>query len=392
MTVTGRIPLLVAGGGIGGLATALAIARTGRPVHVLEQAPEFAEIGAGLQVGANATRAMSRLGIFDDVREVSVFPRAGVLMDAVTGERLTALDTGPSYVERYGHPYLVMHRSDLLDILLKHCTGTGLVTLENDKTVVHAEVHAGGATVGCADGTTYTCDALIAADGLHSRLRRMIRDDKPVCSGYAACRGTVPIGQVADVDADDVVIWIGPGMHLVQYPVRRGELYNQVAVFHSPRLSAGASEWGGPGELDAAFAQACAPVRRSVSLVNRDRHWPMFDREPLDRFVHERLALMGDAAHPMLQYLGQGACQALEDAVELARQLDRHDVDTAFAGYERRRLPRATRCQRTARPWGEIWHTADPLTRAVRNRMFQLRAPDDYTDVDWLYADPEGRA
>jgi len=359
-------------------------------VHVLEQAPEFTEIGAGLQVGANATRAMDRLGVLEDVRSVAVFPGGGVLMDALTGEHLTTLDTGQSYVDHFGYPYLVMHRSDLLDILLKHCKDTGLVTLENDKAVVDVEVRADGATVHCADHSTYECQALIGADGLRSRLRRIISDDEPVCAGYAAYRGTMPIEQVSDdIKADDVVIWVGPGLHLVQYPVRRGELYNQVAVFRSPRFFAGEADWGGTAELDAAFAQTCAPVRKAVSLVGRDRHWPMFDREPLERFVHGRLALMGDAAHPMLQYLGQGACQALEDAVELGRQLNGHDADNAFARYQQNRLPRATRCQRTARPWGEIWHTADPLTRALRNRMFQLRAFDDYSDVEWLYADPE---
>jgi len=388
--MTERIPLLIVGGGIGGLSTALAVARGGRPVHVLEQAPEFTEIGAGLQVGANATRAMDRLGVLEDVRSVAVFPGGGVLMDALTGERLTTLDTGQSYVDHFGYPYLVMHRSDLLDILLKHCKDTGLVTLENDKAVVDVEVRADGATVHCADHSTYECEALIGADGLRSRLRRVISDDEPVCAGYAAYRGTMPIEQVSDdIKADDVVIWVGPGLHLVQYPVRRGELYNQVAVFRSPRFFAGEADWGGTAELDAAFAQTCAPVRKAVSLVGRDRHWPMFDREPLERFVHGRLALMGDAAHPMLQYLGQGACQALEDAVELGRQLNGHDADNAFARYQQNRLPRATRCQRTARPWGEIWHTADPLTRALRNRMFQLRAFDDYSDVEWLYADPE---
>lgn len=391
--MTERIPLLIVGGGIGGLATALAVARAGRPVHVLEQAAEFAEIGAGLQIGANATRAMDRLGVLDDVRAVAVFPSGGVLMDAMSGERLTVLDTGQSYVDHFGQPYLVMHRSDLLDILLEHCKDTGLVTLENRKTVAEADVRPDGATVRCADGTTYDCESLIGADGLRSRLRGIISDDEPVCSGYAAYRGTMPIDQVSDdTKMDDVVIWVGPGMHLVQYPVRRGELYNQVAVFRSPRYSAGEPEWGGPDELDTAFAQACAPVRKAVSLVGRDRHWPMFDREPLDSFVHQRLALMGDAAHPMLQYLGQGACQALEDAVELGRQLSAHNPDTAFARYQEARLPRATRCQRTARPWGEIWHADDPLTRALRNRMFQLRAFDDYTDVEWLYADEERRS
>ncbi len=384
------LPVLIVGGGIGGLATALAVARTGIPVHLIEQAPEFAEIGAGLQIGANATRVMHRLGVLEAVERVAVHPERAVMRDATTGDKLTGLTLGDTYRRRYGFPYLVMHRSDLLQILLDACTAEALITPENNRTVTGVELGDDSATVTCADGAVYRAGVVVGADGLRSRLRRLFADDEPVCSGYVAYRGTMPIEDVAtDVEANDIVLWVGPRMHLMQYPVRAGALYNQVAVFHSETFASGREDWGTPEELDAVYADTVEPVRVSAASVSRARHWPLFDSEPLDHYVRGRVVLIGDAAHAMLQVLGQGACQALEDAVCLADELAGHpaDVDKALAAYEQARLPRTTRCQRTARPWAEVWHLSDPVAVALRNRVFRSRADDDYSDVDWLYAE-----
>jgi len=387
-THTERTGLLVIGGGIGGMATALAAARAGRPVRLLERAPAFTEIGAGLQVGPNAIRVLMNLGLYERIEEVAVFPSRGVFMDALTGKYLTSLDFGPAFRERYQAPYAVMHRSDLLDILLDACRASDRIVLENGKEVVAVrELDGDIVRVECADGSAYEADAVIGADGLNSRVRGLIADDEPVCSGYAAYRGTMPVGDLgAGIDGDSVVLWIGPGMHMIQYPIRRGELYNTVAVFHSDSFQQGKDGWGGPKELDARFATACDEVRRGVALVDRSRHWKTYDREPLDRWTTGRVALLGDAAHPMLQYLGQGACQALEDAEALGRGLAEHgdDFTKVFAAYEQGRIPRATRCQTTARTWGEIWHT-DGVGRTLRNHILTSRAADDYTHTDWLY-------
>ncbi|MFD2416460.1 FAD-dependent monooxygenase [Amycolatopsis pigmentata] len=391
MTTT-TVPVLVVGGGIGGLATALSVARHGRRVHVLERAGEFTEIGAGLQFGPNASRALAALGVFDDIRPLAVAPRRAVMRDAVNGNLLTSLDFGTSFERRYGYPYLVLHRSDLLDALLAACRAHDLVTLETKRTVVDAEIRADGATVFCADGAAYDTEALIAADGLHSTLRGKVVRDAAVCGGYAAYRGTVPMTEVdGAVAPEEVVLWVGPGVHTIQYPVRGGELCNQVAVFRSERFHSGHTEpgqWGTPDELDAAFAGACDPVRAAVARIGRDQYWPMYDRTPVGTWIHRRLLLTGDAAHPMLQYLGQGACQALEDAVELGYRLELHgnDIDAAYREFERIRLPRTAQCQTRARPWGELWHTDDPLTVGLRNRLLALRKPDDYSELDWLYA------
>ncbi|WP_406445268.1 FAD-dependent monooxygenase [Streptomyces sp. NBC_00631] len=388
MTQTERTGLLVIGGGIGGMATALAVARAGHPVHLLERAPVFAEIGAGLQVGPNAVRVLMNLGLYERVEEVAVFPERGVFMDALTGAFLTSLDLGPAFRERYRAPYAVMHRSDLLDILLDACRANDLISLENGKQAIDVrELDGGSVRVECADGSTYEADAVIGADGLNSTVRRLICDDEPVCSGYVAYRGTMPLGDAgAAIDGDSVVLWIGPGMHLIQYPIRRGELYNTVAVFRSDAFERGAPDWGGPDELDARFAAACDEVRRGVALVDRSRGSKTYDREPLGHWATGRVALLGDAAHPMLQYLGQGACQALEDAEALGRKFVEHGDDYAkvLAAYEQERIPRASRCQTTARTWGEIWH-ADGVGRMLCNHILTSRAHDDYTHTDWLY-------
>jgi 3-hydroxybenzoate 6-monooxygenase len=390
---------LVVGGGIGGLSAALALARAGQQVHLLERAAAFREIGAGLQIGANATRAMHRLGILDAVEEVAVHPDRGVMMDAVDGTVLTALTLGRPYRDRYGYPYLVMHRTDLLDILLAACQNSDLISLENGKHVIAAASRSSGrssgGTVTCADGSSYEADVIVGADGIRSTVRQLIDRSEPIASGYVAYRGTMPVTEVADINPGDVVIWIGPDMHLVQYPVRRGELYNQVAVFHSYRWEAGEQDWGTPEELDERFAPACDPVRQAVALVGRDQRSPILERDPLPTWRHGRAVLIGDAAHPMLQYLGQGACQAMEDALVLAERAaaagpaaaDPAALDKALLGFEEARLPRTTRCQLTARPWGRLWHTTDPLLSALRNRLMRARAYDDYSDVDWLYAE-----
>ncbi|NKQ52259.1 FAD-binding protein [Amycolatopsis sp. K13G38] len=389
---TTRYPVLVVGGGIGGLSAALSVARHGRRVHVLERAEEFAEIGAGLQFGPNASRALAALDVFEDIRALAVAPRRAVMRDAVSGEVLTTLDLGPGFERRFGYPYLVLHRSDLLDALAARCREHELVSLENRRTVVGAEVRADGAAVVCGDGSVYEAEALIAADGLHSTLREKVIRDTAVCSGYAAYRCAVPMAEAGgSLAPDEVGLWVGPGIHVIQYPLRGGELCNQVAVFRSDRFHkghTGPGDWGTVDELDEAFANACDPVRTAVSRLDRERYWPMYDRSPADTWIAGRLLLTGDAAHPMLQYLGQGACQALEDAVELGYRLGRHpgDVDRAYREFQDARLPRTSLCQTRARPWGELWHTDDPLVIGLRNRFFARREPDDYSDIDWLYA------
>ncbi|BEP14855.1 3-hydroxybenzoate 6-hydroxylase [Acidothermaceae bacterium B102] len=391
MTSTTFDDVVIVGGGIGGLTTALSLVRSGRSVRVLERASAFAEVGAGIQLAPNATRTLDQLGLLDEVISVGVLPRRIVMADAVGGGELTWLDL-TDFPKRYGGPYIVLHRSDLLDILLRAGIEAG-VGLETNAHVETVADEGGRVVAVCSDGRAFAGSVLIGADGLRSTLRPMFVEDDVICSGYVAYRGAVPIEQVErHADLRDVVAWLGPGMHLVQYPLRSGDLYNQVAVFRSPSFERGDPDWGNPAELEERFSVCCEHVRESVPMLGRDHRWPMYDRLPTTSWTAGRVALMGDAAHPMLQYLAQGACQAMEDAMALTRALAGRDLTVAhvvadgLAGYRDERTPRTARVQTSARAWGEIWHV-DGVAKLLRDELFRDRALDDRRHVDWLYDD-----
>jgi 2-polyprenyl-6-methoxyphenol hydroxylase-like FAD-dependent oxidoreductase len=383
------VPLLVAGGGLGGLALAIALARRGRRVHVIEKNPEFTEVGAGLQIAPNASRVLDDLGVLGAIHEQAVFPEQLLWMDAVSGERLTTLDLGRPFVERYGYPYFVMHRHDLLDALLTAARADDRITLEPAKELVSIDDAGDAVLVTCADGSRYRAEILVGADGLWSTVRRFVHDDgDPICSEYVAYRGPVPIEEVpAHAGLENVTVWTGPLRHLVQYPIRRGELFNQVAVFKSYNYQPDSDDWGTPAELDQRFADSTPLVRDALPLFRRNRRWPMLDRLPIDSWTRNRVVLLGDAAHPMLQYLAQGACQAFEDVLCLANALAAHPGDdgAAFRAYEAERIPRTALVQTNARRWGAYWHLFPGPEKAARDAFLQARRPDDYTDVDWYY-------
>ena len=372
--------LLIIGGGIGGMTTALAVAQAGFDVHVVEQSPEFSEIGAGIQLAPNAMRVLERLGLLPALEEVCVQPRNLVFMHADTGRRLGTVDFGPSFRRHFGQSYTVLHRGDLLEVLLAACRTHPRITLETAREVVGVREDG---EVRFADGTRLVGDGVVGADGLWSRTRALVSNDRPHCSQYVAYRGALPV----TVDVHDELIWIGPGKHLVQYPIRQGHLYNQVAVFRSHRYRADTDDWGTPDELIEAFATSCAPVRTAIEAMPTDRRWPMYDRLPIDNWTKGRVTLLGDAAHPMLQYLAQGACQAIEDAECLARHLTKQDGDIAeaFAGYQADRIGRTAQVQTIARAWGDVWHADDLIVPALRDRVLSRRSADDYTDLNWLY-------
>lgn len=363
--------VLVVGGGIGGLAAAFTQARAGHRVRLLERAQEFGEVGAGLQLGPNATRLLAGWGLLDRVIAAGVLPERLVFRDAITAEELTDLPLGEDFQDRYGGPYVVVHRSDLHGILLEACRAAG-VDLVRGAGVERVETRGERATAFCAGGAVHDGDVVIAADGLQSGLRGQLVADEPLDSGFIAHRGTCPLPD--DFDTTEVVAWFGPDCHFVQYALRGGELLNQVAVFRRGR------------DLDSAYEGCCEQVRKGLPYLWRDRSWPMLDREPARTWVRGRLALLGDAAHPMLQYLAQGACQALEDAHELAEQAAGGDWDRALAAYQEIRAPRTARVQATARLWGDIWHV-DGVGRILRNELFQTRDRSSYVYTDWLYGE-----
>ncbi|MEU2653785.1 FAD-dependent monooxygenase [Streptomyces sp. NPDC007325] len=390
---TSPLHTAVVGGGIGGLAAALAIARSGHRVTVVERSARFGEIGAGLQLAPNASLALEELGVLDAVRRSAVAPPRLVMMDALTGHQVTALDLrGDAYRERFRHPYLVTHRTDLHGALLAACEQHSAITLRTGRTVTDAVQTPADVRLHFAETSErLAADAVVAADGLHSRLRRiLVNDGEPVCSKYVAYRGALPVTSMTGAMArhattESVIVWAGPRMHLVQYPVRRGELYNQVAVFESDHYDPDSDDWGTEAELEERFAAACGTVRDALPLVARDRRWPLYDRLPITDWVHGRIVLLGDAAHPMLQYLAQGACQALEDAVALGRALRDHGrPEDAFASYAALRTERTARIQTDARRFGEICHI-DGMGASLRNRLLSDRTPEDFDDVAWVW-------
>ena len=379
-------PLIVIGGGIGGLSTALALARRSIRSIVLEKEPEFVELGAGLQLGPNATRVLDALGVFSTIEPLAVFPRRLILGDVQSGADLFTLDLGEGFVSRFGHRYLVMHRHDLLSTLLAACQEAG-VELRPGHEVTSLDDSGHDVVARCADGSEFRGAGAIAADGLWSPTRETIVGDELLEEPYVAYRGTVPREQGSPLARSDaMVMWVGPGTHFVQYALRAGAIFNQVAVFRSERQRSGDPEWGDPTELEAAFADTCPAVTEGLKAIKRDRRWPMVHRPPATTWTRGRVTLLGDAAHAMLQYAAQGACQAIEDAFVLAHAM--HDADgnvaEAFGIYERLRLPRASFVQLAARYWGKACHL-DGAGRAVRNALLARASTEPYDDVEWLY-------
>jgi len=383
--------VIVVGGGIGGLSTAYSLTRQGLRVRVLEQASAFGEVGAGIQLAPNCTRILDDYDLLDEATSLGVLPSSMVMRDAVDGTELTRLDLR-DLEQRYGFPYMVIHRSDLHGLLLRACEHTG-VELLTDQRVVGYENTGAGARVRLADGRIDDADVVIAADGLHSVARKLLVDDEPVNSAYVAYRGTVPVEQTADrnVDLSEVVVYVGPGCHFVHYGLRGGEMLNQVAVFESPKALAGEEDWGTPDELDIAFAGTCADVRQGLPYMWRDKWWRMFDRDPIKTWVHGRIALLGDSAHPPLQYIAQGAIMAIEDGWVLGQHVARNkdedgivDWTAVLTAYEAVRPEHCRRVLTTSRAWGELWHL-DGIARIQRNELLRDRDTYDYSFVDWLY-------
>ncbi|MEV0105059.1 FAD-dependent oxidoreductase [Nocardia sp. NPDC050799] len=382
--------VVIVGGGIGGLSTAFALSRLGLQVRVLEQAKQFGEVGAGIQLAPNCTRILEDYGLLDEVKARGVVPDRMVMRDAVDGSELTSLDLRDLERE-YGFPYLVIHRSDLHALFLEACREAG-VELRTEQRVVSYTQDDGKAGATTQSGAVHEANIVIAADGLHSVARTLFTDDRPVSSAYVAYRGTVPIAEVdRPVDLSEVVVYVGPRCHFVHYGLRGGDLLNQVAVFESPKAVAGLDDWGTPDELDTAFAATCDFVQDRLPHMWRDKWWRMYDRDPIDTWVDGRIALLGDAAHPPLQYMAQGAIMAIEDGWVLAEHVRRLRDDDgvvdwagALAAYEAVRPEHCRRVVLTARAWGELWHL-DGIRRAQRNVLLRERGVGDYAFTDWVY-------
>jgi len=383
------LPFLIAGGGIGGLVTAYALARQGFPVRVLEQAAEFREIGAGIQLGPNIFRALDRIGLKDAVLADAWQPGAQEMRCALSGDLVTRMPLGEPFAARFGQPYAVTHRADIHAAYLAACQGSSLISLENNRKVADFADEGDAVRLRLETGEDVRGRALIGCDGMWSAIRAKIVDDgSPRVSGHIAYRAVLKRDDVPeDLWRPDVVLWAGPRTHFVHYPLRRGTLYNLVAVFHSKRYVEGWNSVGDPGELWAHFKGQRPEVLRMLERIETWRMWVLCDREPVKEWTRGRVTLLGDAAHPMLQYLAQGACMATEDAVVLAEEVAANpaDIPAAFRAYQQRRYLRTGRVQIMARIYGEFYH-ARGVEAELRQLLLAPRTPEQsYDGISWLY-------
>lgn len=404
--------IIISGGGIGGAAGALALALRGADVTLYETHAEFKEVGAGLQIGPHGVKLLEKWGLKEAALKAGFLPEDMRFRDGVTGEDLLRLDFGETFVTHYGAPYLVIHRSDLLRLLVDAGREAG-AKLVNSVRVTGAEETTDGIDVSIEkrdDGSTdvIRADLLVGFDGTHSIFRKKIVQDEPVPSAYVAYRGTSPLPEDSEMAGlKSVVGYIGPRFHFIQYPLRGGALLNQVAVFQSPRyldsLIHGTEvpeDWGNNEEFAQAFGHAAGKIQNRLDRMWLDQWWQMADREPLDNWVvGDRMIVMGDAAHPPLQYIASGAIMAMEDgetlALYAAEAAASGDLDwvAVLREVSAERAPRCRRIQTTSRLWGEMWHV-DGIARHVRNETFrQAERSGWFHYADWLWNyDPAERA
>jgi salicylate hydroxylase len=380
--------ILIAGGGIGGLAAALALAQKGRKVRVLEKAAEFGEIGYGIQMGPNVARMLDRLGVLEALEPASVFPEALIFADALTNEEVTRISLGKAFLARYKFRYFVIHRRDLHGGLLQACRQRGEIALESSRGLKSFTQENQTITVACENGSVYEGSALIGADGLWSPTRQaVIGDGAPRMAGHYVYRGVVPIEDVVDKSRmNTMTIWGGPDLHMVQYRLQGGAVMNNVATICSRRIRRGEPNPGAPDELEELFSRTHPGVRENLRYISRERNWVLHDRDPATRWTDGRVTLLGDAAHPTLQYLAQGAQMAIEDAVVLAEKVAAagEDYNRAFLAYQRERMNRSARVVLSSRFFGE-WFHVDGGARELRNELARARDPDNPWEADWLY-------
>jgi salicylate hydroxylase len=382
------LPILVAGGGIGGLAAALALTRQGFSVKVLEQAPQLGEIGAGIQLGPNAFAAFDALGIGENARGRAVYTDEMVMHDALDETLVGRIPTGEAFRQRFGNPYAVIHRADVHMSLLEGAQQSGKVEILTSTPVQRVEQDDESVTVYDAKGSAHRGIALIGADGVKSAVRRQYVGDDARVSGHVVYRAVVDKKDFPeDLRWNAASIWVGPNCHLVHYPLRGGEQYNVVVTFHSREKEEWSVREGNREEVQSYFEGICPRARQLIELPRDWKRWATADREPIGQWTFGRATLLGDAAHPTLQYLAQGACMALEDAVTLGEALRARDNNfaTAFALYQRSRVARTARVVLSAREMGRIFH-AKGVERLVRNDLWKGRTTEQFYDaMAWLY-------
>lgn len=381
--------IAIAGGGIAGLSAAVALARRGHRITLMERADEFSETGAGIQIGPNGVRALQALGLGGRLDAVAVRPEGLVVRSGTSGRVIGESALGARIEARFGAPWLTVLRTDLLSALLAEARGLAAVTMKLGSTVAAYAGTAEGIDCRLADGSTVTADALIGADGIRSAVRaQMLGDGEPADNRLVIYRALVPAASLPRWAHEPVInLWLLPGKHVVHYPVAAGKLVNIVNMMRGQWSGTGWSAVAEAGEALAGYACADAALCDVLKAPAAWLKWAGCDRPPAPRWSDGRACLIGDAAHPVLPCLAQGAVMALEDAVVLAALLPKAgDPRAGFAAFEAARKARTGRVQAESRRQASIYHLAGPARLARNLAMKSLLAGDRLTERSaWLY-------
>jgi salicylate hydroxylase len=385
--------MVICGGGIGGLAAALVSARAGWSVDLLEQSPVFGEVGAGIQLGPNVVRLLQAWGLEKDLRRVAAYPAHLEVRNALSTERLGVLPLGTTIAQRYGAPYISIARADMHGLLLQAVQAQGGVALHLDSRVIQINQNADGTEVQTVQDQLFEAPLLVGADGLWSQVRRHVvdGDTPPRVTGHLAFRAMLPQSELpAALRSQVVTAWMGPDFHAVHYPVRGGEWLNLVCIVHG-QVVGDPQSWdhsANAQELRSRMALARGPLQDLIHAIDHWRLWPLTDRPPMASAAEHakgRIALLGDAAHPMRPYLAQGAGMAIEDAAALAACLPNapEHVAQALARFAEQRWARNARVQARAIRNGEIYHLkgVKQVGRDLALKLLGARL----MDVPWLY-------
>lgn len=382
-------PVLIVGGGIAGLATALAFARHGLPSRILEQRERFSEAGAGIQLGPNGVRVLETLGVAPRLRAYVSVPEEIVVHQGAGGRVLTRMPLGNWIAERHGAPYWVANRRDLQAALLETARATNGITIETGFAVAEIADQGDHVEVRAASGALARGPVLIGADGIRSRVRATLAPDTRLrFSGKAASRALLtPEAALPLGDPSSMGVWLAPGAHVVHYPVAAGAQIAVVAIVPDNRMTddwAAANDWGALEPHLTAFAPA---LRTVLATAPEWRRWALFETDPLAHFAEGRIVLAGDAAHPMLPFLAQGGVMALEDALVLAEMLTarRDDPSGALKAYESARQNRVNAVVAMSRQNGRIFHLAGPAALARNLAMATLPTARLMARYDWVY-------
>ncbi len=383
-------PILIAGGGLGGLSAALALGRKGFSVRVFEQAEKFAPIGYGIQLGPNVFPMFAHLGVTEAVMREASIPKNILMLDALSGEEVTHIPTGDNFRARFTHPYIIIHREDIHQVLIDACAALPNVTMEGGADVTGFVDRGEAVEAKLRDGRTIEGAALIGADGLRSAVRAaIVKEDEPRPIGYVAHRTIVPMGELPShiPFREEVVLWGGPGYHIVHYPLRHGTLFNVVAVFRTATFAERLDPDAYTAEVRKTYATAHPVMKTLIDMMDLGRRWIIADRDPVRHWSRGRVTLLGDAAHPVLQSFAQGACMAIEDGVVIAEMIEQAEGDMAraFERYQRVRLLRTARLGLESRAMWTFYH-AEGIARDVRNDTCAKWRDDDlFRCLAWLY-------